>query len=336
MKTGTSPSTFGDCQARPPQPVVNCVVPAYNEAAHIARFLRDLQQTLTPLCSTYEIIVVNDGSRDSTECEVLSVAAECQVRYIALSRNFGKEAALSAGIDHARGDAVILLDADYQHPLCMLADMLGLWRQGYDMVYGVIADRSHESQLKRWGTGLFYRLMESGSSIVIPRNAGDFRLLDARVVAALRQLPERNRFMKGLYAWVGFKSVALPFVPADRASGCTSFSVRGLSRLAIAGLTAFTTLPLRIWAAIGSLISIFAMFYGLWVAVERLLIGNPVPGWATLVCSLMFFSGVQLMSIGILGEYLGRVYEEVKRRPLYLVGRNEDYCSAWRKEECDD
>ncbi|WP_338849317.1 glycosyltransferase family 2 protein [Massilia sp. W12] len=310
---------------RPAHPVITCITPAYNEAAHIRQFLLDLSATLQSMSARYEIVVVNDGSRDATESEVLAVAAECSVRYLGLSRNFGKEAALSAGIEHARGDVIILMDSDYQHPLRLLPEMLGLWRQGYDMVYGVIADRRHESGLKRAGTNLFYRLMEAGSALHIPRNAGDFRLMDAKVGAALRQLPERNRFMKGLYAWVGFKSVALPFVPEERASGQSSFSMRGLARLAVSGLTAFTTLPLRFWSAAGAMVSIGAILYGAYVALETLIWGNPVPGWATLVCGLMFFSGVQLLSIGVLGEYLGRVYEEVKKRPLYLVGRDYDH-----------
>ena len=200
--------------------------------------------------------------------------------------------------------------------------MTRLWRDGIDMVYGVISDRSNESRLKRWGTGMFYYLMESGSPITIPRNAGDFRLMDKKVVDALRQLPERNRFMKGLYAWVGFSSIALPFVPADRATGVSSFNYRSLGRLAMAGVTAFTTLPLRIWSTAGFVISILAILYAFWIAGESLLFGNDVPGWSTLAAGLMFFSGVQLISIGVLGEYLGRVYDEVKKRPLYVVAHD--------------
>jgi glycosyltransferase involved in cell wall biosynthesis len=312
-------------QTRPASPKISCVVPAYNEAKHIANFLVDLQTTLAAFTSNYEIIVVNDGSTDNTAEMVATVAADCAVRYLSLSRNFGKEAALSAGIDRAKGDAVILLDGDYQHPLELLPEMLSLWQTGYDMVYGVIADRRHESLLKRWGTGLFYNLMERDSVINIPRNAGDFRLLDRCVVDALRQLPERNRFMKGLYAWVGYKSIALPFTPLDRASGVSSFRLRGLGKLALAGITAFTTLPLRVWSGIGAVISIASILYALYVMLETLFFGNPTPGWATLTVSLMFFSGVQLFSIGILGEYLGRVYEEVKMRPLYLIAEDLDH-----------
>jgi glycosyltransferase involved in cell wall biosynthesis len=309
---------------RPARACISCVVPAYNESAHLSAFLADLQRTLAAISASYEIIVVNDGSTDATEEAMLPHLSQPGIRYLSLARNFGKEAALTAGIEHARGDAVILMDSDYQHPLELLPEMVRLWRDGYDMVYGVIADRSDEHRFKRWGTGLFYGLMEIGSSIRIPRNAGDFRLLDRKVADALRQLPERNRFMKGLYAWVGFRSVALPFVPAARATGVSSFGFRSLSRLALAGVTAFTTLPLRIWSGIGVAISLVAILYGCYIAVESMLFGNDVPGWSTLAAGLMFFSGVQLVSIGILGEYLGHVYNEVKRRPLYLLAHDID------------
>lgn len=311
-------------KSRPAQACISCVVPAYNEAAHLSDFLHDLKNTLASFAASYEIIVVNDGSTDNTEAVIAPHLAQGGIHYLGFSRNFGKEAALSAGIEHARGDAVILMDGDYQHPLALLPEMARLWRDGVDMVYGVIADRSDESRLKRWGTSLFYHIMETGSPINIPRNAGDFRLMDRSVVNALCQLPERNRFMKGLYAWVGFRSVALPFVPQARASGVSSFSLRGLSRLALAGVTAFTTLPLRVWSAVGALISVLAILYAFWIAGEAFFVGNDVPGWSTLAAGLMFFSGVQLISIGVLGEYLGRVYDEVKKRPLYIVAHDID------------
>lgn len=309
---------------RPDQAYISCVIPAYNEATHLSAFIGDLKQTLETLAASYEIIVINDGSTDNTD-EVMQPHLVGQgVRYIAFSRNFGKEAALSAGISYARGDAVLLIDADYQHPLRLVPEMVQLWRSGYDMVYGIIADRSHESRLKRWGTDLFYQLMKSGSRLNIPRNAGDFRLMDRRVVDALCQLPERNRFMKGLYAWVGYKSIALPFQPLDRASGVSYYSLGNLGQLALTGMTAFTTLPLRVWSGIGAAISVAAILYAIWVATSTLLFGNSVPGWTTLTVGLLFFSGVQLFSIGILGEYVGRIYEEVKRRPHYLVDQDVD------------
>ena len=213
-----------------PALALSCVVPAYNEAANLEAFLRALVQTVQALTPDFEILVINDGSRDGTHEAALALTREgLPVRYLALSRNFGKEAALSAGIDHARGNAVLLIDADFQHPLEMLPEMHTLWQAGYDKVYGVIVDREAESGVKRLGTGLFYRLLNSGRSVKVPPNAGDFRWMDRKVVDALKSLPERNRFMKGLYAWVGFKTAALPFVPRDRveaspASTCAAWA----------------------------------------------------------------------------------------------------------------
>lgn len=309
---------------RQAKPSISCVVPAYNEAAHLSAFLNDLRRTLAAISSSYEIIVVNDGSTDATEEAMRPHLTQPGIRYLGLARNFGKEAALTAGIENARGEAVILMDADYQHPLELLPEMVRLWRDGYDMIYGVIADRSAEHLLKRWGTGFFYSLLEAGSSIRIPRNAGDFRLFDRKVADALRKLPESNRFMKGLYAWVGFNTVALPFVPAARATSTSSFGLRSLGRLALSGVTAFTTWPLRVWSAIGVAISVISIFYCCYITLDSLIFGNDVPGWSTLAAGLIFFSGVQLVSIGILGEYIGRVYDEVKRRPLYLLAHDID------------
>ena len=301
---------------------LSCVVPVYNEAGHLAEFLAALHTEIAALTAQYEIIVVDDGSRDDTATMIQTMAATYNLRYLALSRNFGKEAALTAGIDHAVGDAVLLIDADFQHPLALIKEMVAQWHHGYDMVYGVIADRAAESSAKRLGTRLFYTLLNYSTKVVIPADAGDFRLMDRAVVRALHALPERNRFMKGLYAWVGFKSVALPFVPLERVGGHSSFSLKRLSDLAISGLTAFTTLPLRIWSVIGAGISFFAICYGLYIALSAFLFGNDVPGWTTLSAGLMLFSGVQLLSIGIMGEYLGRVYDEVKQRPIYLLARD--------------
>jgi glycosyltransferase involved in cell wall biosynthesis len=310
-----------------PQPFsLSCVIPTFNEAEHLADFITALHAELNGLVSQHEIIVVNDGSRDHSETVVQALLTTYPIRYLALSRNFGKEAALTAGIDHARGEVVLLIDADFQHPLALIKEMLALWQQGYDMVYGILADRTAESRIKRIGSRILYSLLNHrGTKIVIPAHAGDFRLMDRKVVNALRALPERNRFMKGLYAWVGFKSVALPFVPLARVSGQSRFNLRALSNLALAGITAFTTLPLRVWSVIGSVISVGAIAYGLWIALDTFLFGNAVPGWATLSAGLMLFSGIQLLSIGILGEYLGRVYDEVKHRPLYLLADDIDH-----------
>lgn len=310
-----------------PRPALqlSCVVPAYNEQDNLRDFINALIPAVQALTSDFEIIIVNDGSRDATHDVTMQLVTQgLPVRYLALSRNFGKEAALSAGIDHARGNAVLLIDADFQHPLEMLPEMHALWQGGYEMIYGVIADRGAESGAKRLGTNLFYTLMNSGNGVKVPPNAGDFRWMDRKVVDALRALPERNRFMKGLYAWVGFKTAALPFVPKDRAAGQSSFNLKRLGALALLGLTSFTTLPLRVWSVIGGAVALLALAYGLWITLDTLLFGADLAGWPTLAAGIMLFSGVQLMSIGILGEYIGRIYDEVKQRPTYLIARDED------------
>lgn len=310
-----------------PRPALqlSCVVPAYNEQDNLRDFINALIPAVQALTSDFEIIIVNDGSRDATHDVAMQLVTQgLPVRYLALSRNFGKEAALSAGIDHARGNAVLLIDADFQHPLEMLPEMHALWQGGYEMIYGVIADRGAESGAKRLGTNLFYTLMNSGNGVKVPPNAGDFRWMDRKVVDALRALPERNRFMKGLYAWVGFKTAALPFVPKDRAAGQSNFNLKRLGALALLGLTSFTTLPLRVWSVIGGAVALLALAYGLWITLDTLLFGADLAGWPTLAAGIMLFSGVQLMSIGILGEYIGRIYDEVKQRPTYLIARDED------------
>ena len=300
-------------------PSVSCVLPAFNEAGTLNAMLAALSDELRQHFERWEIIVVNDGSSDDTEIQVAPWLRGRNVRYVSLSRNFGKEAALTAGLDRARGDLVLLMDADLQHPPALVADMLRAWREGADMVYTVRATRDDESWLKKLGTRIFYRVVNVGSAVPIPANAGDFRLLDRTVVDALRSLPERNRFMKGLYAWVGFRSVAVAYEPNERHAGDSSFSMRGLSRLALTGVTAFTNAPLRLWSAVGATIAVGALLGGVWFIVEHFTFGADVPGWATLAVSMMFFSGVQLLSIGILGEYVGRIFDEVKQRPVYLV-----------------
>ena len=273
---------------------------------------------LTP---NFEILIINDGSNDNTRDVALSIMNAGHIHYIEFSRNFGKESALMAGINLADGDAVLLIDADFQRPLDKIKEMELLWKNGYEMVYGVIVNRKKESSWKKIGTRLFYSLMNS-SEVVIPANAGDFRWLDRRVVDALKQLPERNRFMKGLYAWVGFKAIALPFEPNERQSGTSSFGASRLTRLALSGLASFSTLPLQFWIASGILISGLAVAYGFYVVIETFIYGNPVSGWPTLTVAIMFFSGIQLLSIGILGEYIGQIFNEVKQRPLYLIAED--------------
>ena len=305
---------------RPSRPAISCVVPAYNEAANLGLMLTGLAAQLTTLTDRWEIIVVDDGSRDATPVAIAPFLLAPGVRYVRLSRNFGKEAALTAGIDRAEGEVVLLMDADLQHPATLVPEMLEAWRQGADMVCAARASRADESLAKRIGTAIFYQLVNRDPMVTIPVDAGDFRLMDRRVVDALKSLPERNRFMKGLYAWVGFHNVIIPYVPAERHAGVSTFSMRRLARLAFTGVTAFTNAPLRLWSALGVVIALLALLFGLWIVIEHFIYGSDVPGWATLVTGMAFLSGVQLLSIGILGEYVGRIFDEVKQRPVYVVG----------------
>ena len=312
-----APASFADTRA---QPSISCVVPAFNEADNLGRLLTGLTAQLAALSDRWEVILVDDGSHDSTAAAVAPWLVRPGVRYVRLSRNFGKEAALTAGIDRAAGEVVLLMDADPRHPPSLLPEMLDAWRNGAEMVCAVRASRADESLAKRLGTALLYALVNRDASVQIPVDAGDFRLMDRRVVEALKSLPERNRFMKGLYAWVGFRTVIVPYLPTARFAGASSFSMRKLARLAFTGITAFTNAPLRLWSGVGAVIATLALGYGCWVVVDHFLFGVDVPGWATLVAGTMFLSGVQLLSIGILGEYVGRIFDEVKQRPVYVVG----------------
>jgi len=305
---------------RSSRPAISCVVPAYNEAANLGLMLTGLTGQLRSLTDRWEIIVVDDGSRDATQAAIAPFLLTPGVRYVRLSRNFGKEAALTAGIDRADGEVVLLMDADLQHPATLVPEMLDAWRQGADMVCAARASRADESLAKRIGTAIFYQLVNRDPMVTIPVDAGDFRLMDRRVVDALKSLPERNRFMKGLYAWVGFHNVIIPYIPAERHAGVSTFSMRRLARLAFTGVTAFTNAPLRLWSAVGVVIALLALLFGLWIVIEYFIYGADVPGWATLVTGMAFLSGVQLLSIGILGEYVGRIFDEVKQRPVYVVG----------------
>jgi len=304
---------------RSPRPSISCVVPAYDEADNLGTLLGSLIPQLQGLTDAWEVIVVDDGSHDRTPSAIAPWLERPGVRYVRLSRNFGKEAALTAGIDRAAGEVVLLMDADLQHPATLVPDMLAAWTDGADMVSAARASRTDEGWPKRLGSWLFYSIVNANAQVPIPVDASDFRLMDRKVVDALKSLPERNRFMKGLYAWVGFRNQIIPYVPNERHAGKSSFSMRGLSRLAFTGVTAFTNAPLRLWSAVGTVIALFAIGFGFWIVAEHFFKGHDVPGWATLVTGIMFFSGVQLLSIGILGEYVGRIFEEVKQRPVYVV-----------------
>ncbi|WP_231512306.1 glycosyltransferase family 2 protein [Paucibacter sp. KBW04] len=297
------------------------VLPAFNEAKNLAWFLPELATKLQGQARRLELLVVDDGSKDETALVVHGLIQQgLPVRLLRLSRNFGKEAALSAGLDAADGDVVLTMDSDGQHPIATALEMLPAWREGFDVVYGVqTGRRASQSTARRGYTKFFYWLMQRDSRFELPSDAGDFRLLDRRVVLALRSLPERARYMKGLFAWVGFKSRAIDFVPDARAHGETSFNFMRLLSLAVVGLTAFSKVPLRMVSLLGFVVSAVSVFFGFWIILEKTLFGNPVSGFATLAASITFLAGVQLLCLGIIAEYLGRVFDEVKQRPLYLV-----------------
>ena len=304
---------------RPVRPRVSVVMPAHNEAACISATVDGVADTLASLDLDWEVIVIDDGSSDATADAVSNLDPALHVNLLRLSRNFGKEAALTAGMDFASGDLVLCIDADGQHPVSIIPQMVERWRDGFDMVYAVRTDRESETRFKRLGSRLFYRLMRKAGEIDIPADAGDFRLMDRNVVEALRRLPEHNRFMKGLYSWVGFRSVGVPYTPLARTRGHSNFSRLRLVSLAWKGITSFSVLPLRAASVVGALLATVAMFYGAYELIYLLLYGTDVPGWPTVVVGMMFLSGVQLLFIGILGEYLARVYDEVKGRPTYVV-----------------
>lgn len=306
---------------RPSPALLSVVLPAYNEAASLPTVVSQIATALAPRAERLELIVVDDGSRDATAQVVLGLrAAGWPLRLIRLSRNFGKEAALTAGLDAAEGDVVLCMDGDGQHPLATALQMLDGWQAGDDVVYGVqTGRRASQPWLRRAFTSLFYRLMRSGARFDLPPDAGDFRLLDRRAVLALRQLPERARYMKGLFAWVGFRTHGVTFEPVARVAGESRFCFMQLAGLALTGLTAFSKAPLRAVSVLGVLVSGLSVLFGLWIVAEKLLMGNPVSGFATLAASITFLAGVQLLCLGIIAEYLGQVFDEVKRRPLYLA-----------------
>ncbi len=299
---------------------ISCVMPAYNEAGNLDQVVPHVLTALSALSPAVELVVVNDGSRDAT-AQVLSDLCEKHPQLVAvnLSRNFGKEPAITAGLEISRGDVVFIMDADGQHPTNLLSNMLQKWEHGSDVVYAVRKSRNDQSWLHITFTKLFYKLINWRSRVTIPANAGDFRLMDRQVVDALVSMPERNRFMKGLYAWVGFNCTAIDYEPLPRADGQSHFGFRGALSLAVTGLLAFSVAPLRIVSYFGLFLALAAMGYGAYVAFDYFWNGAATPGFATIVVGMMLLSGIQLMSIGILAEYIGRIYEEVKQRPTYLV-----------------
>jgi glycosyltransferase involved in cell wall biosynthesis len=308
----------------PPGPTrrarLSVVVPGLNEERSIPALVERLRPVLDRLDLDWEVIFVDDGSTDGTMALLKALnARDPRFKAVSLSRNFGKEIAAAAGLTYATGDGAVLMDADLQHPPELISDFVRHWRQGADMVYGSRLDRGADSLLHRLFARLFYAAFGRLSGTVLPSGAGDFRLLDRKAIDAMNRMGERVRFNKGLYAWMGFRSVGVPFSVPPRLSGRSRWRPRKLMHFALDGLVSFSTIPLRVWSYLGLLISLFAFCYAIVILVKTLIYGIDVPGFPSLIISVMFFAGVQLISLGVLGEYLGRMYEEVKGRPLFLV-----------------
>lgn len=300
---------------------VSMIVPFFNEAGGITRFREQLITQIDLITDIdWEIICVDDGSRDGTLAELRDVARlDGRFKVIELSRNFGKEAAMTAGLDYAAGDAVIPIDADLQDPPALIAQMIAAWRDGAEMVEARRVDRSTDGLLKRKSAAWFYKFHNRLSKTKISENVGDFRLMDRVVVDALKRLPERQRFMKGLFAWVGFKTVTINYARAPRAAGETKFSFFALWNFALEGMTSFSTAPLKLWTYLGVVSAVLTFSYGVYIVLRTLISGIDVPGYASLLVAVLFFGSVQLISIGLLGEYIGRIYIETKLRPVYIV-----------------
>ncbi|HSW92954.1 MAG TPA: glycosyltransferase family 2 protein [Gammaproteobacteria bacterium] len=298
---------------------ISCIVPVFNEEANADSFFPILADVLKKIAKRFEIIVVDDGSRDATVAKILALPTEFNIKLLGFSRNFGKETALTAGLDHCSGDVAILMDADFQHPVDVLPAFLTEWAKGYDMVYGVRKNRDNESRVKRSFARLFYWLMAKMTKVDVPSNAGDFRLMDRKVIQAINSFQERVRFMKGLYAFVGFKKIAVPYDVQERAGGKSSWGFFRLTELAITGITTFSDIPLRVWGFVGFVVSLISLVYAIYFVTSTLMYGTDLPGFPSIIVAVMFLGGVQLLSIGILGEYIARIFTEVKQRPKYII-----------------
>jgi glycosyltransferase involved in cell wall biosynthesis len=300
---------------------LSVVVPVLNEQWGLEALLGRLRPVLEGLGLEWEVVFVDDGSTDATLAQLRSLhAKDPRIKAVALSRNFGKEIAVAAGLKYAAGDAAVLMDSDLQHPPELIKDFVAHWRSGFDIVYGQRLDRTADTVIHRWAARAFYVAFEKLSGTILPEGAGDFRLLDRKAVDAMNRMRERVRFNKGLYAWMGFRSIGVPFhVPPRPDGGGSRWRPRQLLRFGLDGIASFTTIPLRVWTYLGLTISAFAFCYAMVFLLKTLLFGTDVPGFPSLIISVMFFAGVQLLSLGVIGEYLGRMYEEVKGRPLFLV-----------------
>lgn len=317
---------------------ITVLIPAYNEAENIPELLDQLDKLtkneIQPVFSEeiapdkipdmrdydWEFLFVNDGSKDNTLSLLLNARNQDErINVLDLSRNFGKENAMLAGFDYANGDAVVIVDADLQHPLDVIPEMIKNWEEGYEDIYGKRAERGPEPLLRKWFSLTFYKLLQGSTRMEVLPNAGDFRLLDRNVINELKNLRETNRYTKGLYCWVGFKKKEIPFNIKERKHGKSTFNFFSLLNLAVEGLTSFSITPLRLSMLIGFVVSILAIIYIIVIIIKTLAFGEPVQGYPTLMCAILFLGGVQLISIGIIGEYIGRIFNESKNRPVYII-----------------
>jgi len=303
-------------------PVLSIVAPAYNEEKNLAAFLAAIVPVLEGVGETFEIVFVDDGSRDGTLGMLAAAASQDpRIKVVSLARNFGKDVALSAGLAHATGAAVIPIDCDLQHPVELIPEFVARWREGHDMVIGVRSRRDEESWARRSASRLYYKIMGWMTSIEIPPNAGDFRLLDRKIVDVINKMPERHRYMKGIFAWPGFKVAKVEFQAAVRAGDRSRWSFLKLWRFALDGLFSFSTAPLKVWTYVGVLTAVASFLYAAITLVQKLVYGINVPGYASLLIVMLFVNGLVLISNGIQGEYIGRIFEEAKGRPLFVVGQ---------------
>lgn len=301
---------------------ISLVVPVFNEEDAIPIFYKTVRGYDELKKYEVEIVFINDGSKDATESIINALAvADPLVVPLSFTRNFGKEPALFAGLDHATGDAVIPIDVDLQDPVEVIPNLIERWKTGADMVLAKRSDRSTDSRLKRKSAEWFYKLHNKISNPKIEENVGDFRLMSREVVENIKQIPERNLFMKGILSWVGGNVEVVEYARAERVAGTTKFNGWKLWNLALEGITSFSTFPLRIWTYIGLSVSLFAFLYAGWMIIDKLIWGNPVPGYPSLMTAILFLGGVQLIGIGVLGEYMGRIYIETKKRPKYILKR---------------
>jgi glycosyltransferase involved in cell wall biosynthesis len=315
---------------------ITIVIPVLNEEQNLPALRARLTPVLSALDVEWDVLIVDDGSVDGTAAAIRAFNAEDRrFRGLSFSRNFGKECAIAAGLRYATGEAAVLMDADLQHPPEVIADFLARWREGNDIVYGQRTDRTHDGPLRRLLSRLFYGAFKAMSRTPLPSGAGDFRLLDRRAVNVLNQLGERARYNNGLYSWIGFRSVGVPYDVAPREGGRPKWRWRRLFGFALDGITSFSTVPLRMSSVLGLCISIAALVYAVVFFIKTLILGIDVPGFPTLIISIMVLSGAQLISLGVLGEYLGRIYEEVKRRPLYIVAEEIGIDAAQKPAAAD-